>query len=311
MLLRLGIEATALSSSTPDLPPPVQAQHQVVMEQLVELGVLVDDRGVLRESIRGIRHVGLRKRWQKILKRIEQRIERPDTGLNSGPVSVSAMRLMDLDVALLSRTGAAACELPEDKCAYVPHPGLAEVVRFDSAAMSERVSHAKIRRQSAVEKGTQVDSVWHERFRPFAERYSSVVIVDRYAGTRCVTGGARSGLARALVRFQGTKCLSGLKIYTGAQNDAHARQVRSAIIGLPGAEGLRENDLVVGPDDRFRDLAHGRYLRFCDQVVCVDTGLHVLEGAEVPARCAFHVHMQVASCRDVEKLLRESQFGAE
>ena len=78
---------------------------------------------------------------------------------------------------------------------------------------------------------------------------------------------------------------------------------------LEGTEGLRELDLTVAPDELFRLHAHGRYFRFSDQVLSVDTGLSVFEGRKVPARCIFTAHRNFGSCRDVERLLRAAQFS--
>ena len=310
MLLRVGIESVVLSGDDTDYPPPVQAQHEVVLQQLVELGLLVDDGpGALRKSIQAIRHVGLRKRWQKALKSLGARIDRPETGLNSGPLNTDALRLVDLDVALLSAEGAAACDLPRHECSYIPSPDLPEVVRFDSAARSKRVTQLRKLRQSPIEMGTDVDELWRTRFQPYADRYSNVVIVDRYAGQLCTRTGDASGLAQTLWRLRGSRCVAGLKLYVGAENQAHAFKIRDAILDLEGTEGLRELDLTVAPDELFRLHAHGRYFRFSDQVLSVDTGLSVFEGQKVPARCIFTAHRNFGSCRDVERLLRAAQFS--
>ena len=259
--------------------------------------------------MQAIGHVGLRKRWQKALKGMGARIDRPRHGLNSGPLATAALRLVDVDVALLSAAGATACELPAHECSYIPAPELPEVVRFDSSARSKRVKRARKLRQSPIEMGMDVDELWRTRFKPYTDRYSNVIIVDRYAGQLCTRTGDDSGLAQTLARLRGSRCIAGLKLYTGAANQSHAFQMREAILNLEGAEGLRELDLVLAPDELFRVQAHGRYFRFGDQILSLDTGLSVFEGQHVPARCLFTVHRHLASCRDVERQLRAAQFS--
>ena len=291
MLVRLGVEAT------------------VVMDRLLEMGLLVDDGpGALKRAIKSIRDVALRKRWLVVMGRLGERLQRPTHGLNSTPVTIQSLRLATIDVALLSESGAATCELPSSKGCYSPGSDLPEIVRFDCLALSSSFGDIARRRQTAIEKGEETEIVWKDRFGLFAEVYSTLIVVDRYAGSTCKTKGRWSGLSRLLSRLRGTKAYDGLKVYTSARSHQHAVQVQEALMAMRDASGLRPDDVVISPDEVFRDYAHERYLRFRDQVIVLDTGLDIFEGDRVPRRCGFRVHRQVRSVRAVEKRLRDARF---
>ncbi|GJE73116.1 hypothetical protein [Methylorubrum podarium] len=287
--------------------------YKRLIELWRKLGVLVvPEQSVTESSIANrisslpLRH---RKLWQVALK--DQRKKLFPTPKLSEEVFSAYDKLVTcsphVEVAFVEDVKALVFGIPSEfPCGYVDE-GDIEICRYDCCEDSALIKKADALASSIIPSGSSIDELWSCRFHKISQYSRHIAVVDRYCvETMQNRRDGKSGLKTFLSKVASTGNRNSVHIYTGhttGDRDALAQEVFDC---LDDSGLFRSLYLHVLADQDFGAISHGRYVRFDDIVISVDTGLEIFQGDTVFRNSEFSLKYDAPERKAIEQSLRQA-----
>lgn len=301
MIIRFAVDSTAFADDKSDLAAE-RAVHLRLIELWEKYGILVSDSDPISASNLAKKleqsDQSIRKLWIEAMKKNRRRSARG--GIPALETAETADALLswqhEIDVALLEKTRAVLAGLPPDDDCYQCASAGIEICRFDLADRSKRFAEAIALSVAPIAKGTLVSTVWRDRFLPAAGVCKKqITVVDRYCAANHAAsklrGSAYSGLRKIVTEVNAMSLGVGMTLYSSPADRSEADVVAAVtdLIANTNRNGIREFTLHLCDEAKFGRSIHGRYVRFDNVVLDIDTGLEVLEGKHVIRDSSFRM----------------------
>lgn len=314
MIFNFSIDSGAIISQTEDEAITISNHHRLI-EEFTKLGQLIypgsDFKISSLASQLKLLPISVRKRWEEALKVMRNRSGPSDwKGLEEASCPEELIPLEGyIDIAMLCPEKSAYFGVIHPNSSAVLSNSKIEICRFDCADRSITLTKSRELSESVIPAGMNVTRLWDERFKRLSESSKNLVIVDRYAVAHVL--GRRDGydgLRKIFTEINSSKTRNlNVKIFSAIPDSGftqlEAEKAVEALVKCSDKTKLREVTLVLANDHKFKEISHGRYLRFDNTVCIIDIGIEVFSGKTVWRSSDFSTKFRATDWREKESKL--------
>ncbi len=229
------------------------------------------------------------------------------------------------EVACVDETRACVLGLADDEISLTD-PDMPEVVPLKSFDLAEAVVAAKTISQQSIEKGERLSQIWNQRFETLAKYCRKVVVADRYGASDLAENNRIASQKRDWFLNQLDRCGSQVRVtlLVGDNKQKNSGQpIADKICSQFSSHrgGVKSLEVFVSPDFLWQGYSeganggsHGRFIRFDDRVLQIDTGLELFEHEKIQRNTQFtlvelqRIHRNIqrvlsSKCREYEEVI--------
>ena len=269
MLIRLALDPQLFSDQTLSLNA-----HRRFLQLWGRMGILCDSG--IREKLDKA-DSSVKTLWLCALKHNESRHKRQDLGINFNDLSDHTINSManSCDLVCLSSIREQTLLAPDKQCLHLLNDTL-EFCDFQVADLSCKVKKADSLAARMIPETLTPEEIWKERFDSLARSSRYITIVDRYAAENTRLPIDDSELGFFIKTLNSTDLKFSLILITGYPSHTHVRQWLEDLKDFSKKQQSLKafNVNVVG---NFGSKFHGRFIRFEQLIVELDTGLEVFK----------------------------------